>query len=195
MSESMKERDAQNILKKYFGVFQGAWQDFLEASEKGEFLVPFNEEELRCFLFAKCLEIMRRKKFEKPYEIFAEDKEISKGTRADIALGWLEDGRFVAIELKHFPSLEGIRADIKRLQGFVKSRAVFGFFAMIGDSKNEYQKYLNLKDLGIQQEIREPDEATINFKGEGEKSFYQWKLVKFPAAQRPLETLLVGILS
>lgn len=190
----MKERDAQRILRKYFLVFQSAWQDFLKASEKGEFFVPFNEEELRCFLFAKCLEIMRQKKFEKPYEIFAEDKEIIKGTRADIALGWLEDGKFVAIELKHFPSLEGIKADIKRLQEFVKSRAVFGFFAMIGNSKFEYKKNLNLKDLGIKLELSEPLEATLDFNGEGEKSFYQWKLVKFPAAQRPLETLLVGIL-
>jgi hypothetical protein len=189
----MKERNAFKELKKYFMVFQDAWRDFLGNVEKGEYPPPFNEAELRCFLFSKCLEIMRRKKFEKPYEIFAEDREIFEGRKADLALGWLEDGRFVAIELKHCPSLEGIREDIKKLQEFVKSRAIFGFFAMIGDSKYEYQKYLNLKDLGIQLELREPLEATLAEK-DGEKSFYQWHLVKFPSAQRPFETLLVGIL-
>jgi hypothetical protein len=192
----MKERDAQQILRKYFTIFQSAWEDFLKSSERGDFFVPFNEEELRCFMFAKCLEIMRQKKFEKPYEIFAEDKEIVKGARADLALGWLEDGKFVAVELKHFPSREGIRRDIKKLQGYVENRAVlFCFFAMIGDSKNEYQKYLNLKDMGIKQEILATDKAAMVFKKEGEKSFFQWKVVKFLAFERPLETLLVGIMS
>lgn len=66
---------------------------------------------------------------------------------------------------------------------------------MIGNSKKEYRECLNLKDLGIQQEISEKDEATTDFKSEGETSFYQWKSIKVPAAQSPLETLLVGILS
>ncbi|MEM2146869.1 MAG: hypothetical protein QW279_16010 [Candidatus Jordarchaeaceae archaeon] len=189
----MKERDAQNILKRYFMVFPDAWNDFLKNVEKGDFPVPSNEAELRSYLFAKCLEIMRRKKFEKPYEIFAEDKEIFEGRKADLALGWLEDGRFVAIELKHGPSIEGIRMDIEKLQKFVKSRAIFGFFAMIGNSKYEYQKYLNLKDLGIQLELREPLKATLAFK-DGEKSFYQWRLIKAPFLSVQLETLLVGIL-
>jgi hypothetical protein len=54
----MKERDAlkETLLKKYFRVFQDAWKDFLRNFEKGEYL-PSNEVELRCFLFAKCLEI------------------------------------------------------------------------------------------------------------------------------------------
>jgi len=50
---------------------------------------------------------------------------------------------------------------------------------MIGDSKYEYQKYLNLKDLGIQLESREPLKARLTFIGkDAEKSFYQWCLVK-----------------
>jgi hypothetical protein len=194
MSERMKERDTQSILKKHFMVVQDAWQDFLEALNKGEFRVPVYEEQLRSLLFAKCLEIMRRKKFEKPYEIFADDREISKVARPDITLGQLEDGKSVAIELKTSPSVEGIRADVKKLQGFVKSATVFGFFAMIGDSKKEYRDYLNLKDLGIQQEIRESDEAMMDFEGEGAESYYQWKSINPPATKRPLETLLVGIL-
>lgn len=192
----MKERDTQTILRRYFTVFQCAWQDFLKALEKGEFYVPIYEEQLRSLLFAKCLEIMRHKKFEKPYEIIAEDREISKIARPDITLGQYEDGKFVAIELKTFPSFEEIRADVKKVQEFVKGATVFGFFVMIGKSKKEYREYLNLKDLGIQQEISEQDEATIDFKGEREKSFYQWKLVNpLPVTKQPLETLLVGILS
>lgn len=105
MSERMKERDEQNSRKKHFMVFQDAWQDFLKALEKGEFCVPKYEEQLRSLLFAKCLEIMRRRKFKKPYEIFAEDREISESARPDITLGRFENGdKFVAIELKTFPS-------------------------------------------------------------------------------------------
>lgn len=192
----MKERNAKSILRKYFTVFQSVWQDFLEALEKGDFYVPIYEEQLRSLLFAKCLETMRQKKFEKPYEIFAEDREISKRARPDITFGKLEDGKFVAVELKSFPSSpEEIKEDIKKLQGYVKSGVVFGFFAMVGDSKKEYRECLNLKELGIQQEIPESDEAMMDFTGEGEKSFYQWKLVKIPVVQRTLETLLVGIIS
>jgi hypothetical protein len=194
MSEKLKEHDAERVMRKYFMVFLDAWQDFLEDLKKGEFHVPSKEEGLRCLLFAKCLEIMRQKKFEKPYEIFVEDKEIVKGTRADIALGWLEDGRFVAVEVKDGPDAEKIKADIKKLQRYVKSGVLFGFFAMIGDSKYEYRTYLNLKELGIKQEIQEADEeATIDFKGEGEQSFYQWKKVKPKYYEGSLETLIVGL--
>jgi len=188
----LKETEAIKELNRYFRVFQDAWRDFLGSIEKGEFL-PTNEAELQSFLCAKCLEAMRRKKFEKPYEIFVQDKEIFEGRKADLALGWLDDGRFVAVELKHEPEFEGIRKDIKKLQEFVKSRAIFGFFAMIGDSKQEYQKYLDLKDLGIELELREPLEATLTEDG-GAKSFYQWRTVKFPSVQRPFETLLIGFL-
>jgi hypothetical protein len=169
----------------------------LEALEKGEFDVPVYEEQMRSLLFAKCLEIMRRRKFKKPYEIFAEDREISKEARPDITLGRLEkDDKFVAIELKACPlSLQEITADVKKLQGFVKESSSLGLFAMIGKSRKKYREYLNMKELGIQQEICESDEAETEFKREGETSFYQWKLVKVPAAQSPLETLLVGILS
>ena len=196
----MKEREAQRNLRKYFMVFQDAWQDFLKALEKGEFNVPSKEEGLRCLLFAKCLEIMRQKKFEKPYEILVEDKETSTETRADITLGrWLETGRLVAIELKDSRPVKEIKADIRKLQGFVKNEAAAsGFFAMIGNSKYEYRTYLNLKDLGVQQEISETDEAMICFPRkevkEGKESFYQWKKVKSPYHERPLETLIVGIL-
>jgi hypothetical protein len=198
VNEVIKERDAR---RKYFMVFQSAWQYFLKALEEGEFYLPTYEEQMRSLLFAKCLEIMWRKRFEKPYKIFAENKETSTGARADITLGrWSQKGRFVAIELKNYPSLEGIKTDIRKLQRFVKDEAAaYGFFAMIGDSKDEYKTYLNLKDLGIEQEILESDEATIRFPRkvakETEQSFYQWKLVKIPDVQRRLETLLVGIAS
>jgi len=186
----MKEGDAFKELKRYFMVFQDTWTDFLEGIEKGEFL-PTNEAELQSFLFAKCLEVMRHKKFEKPYGILAED--IFERKKADLALGWLKDGRFVAIELKYGPKIDEIRDDIKRLQEFVKSRAMFGFFAMMGNSKYGYRKKLNLKEMGIQLELGESLKATVAEEG-GVKSFYQWRLVRFPSPQPPFETLLVGIM-
>jgi hypothetical protein len=196
MSERMKEFDAQRVLRKYSMVFQDAWQEFSKELGNGYFYAPIFEEQLRCLLFAKCLEIMRKKKFEKPYQIFAEDREISKRARPDITFGRFEEGKFVAVELKAFPpSLDEIKDDIKKLQGYVKSKVAFGFFAMVGDSKKKYQKYLNLKELGILQEIDAQDEAMITFEGQGEESFYQWKLAKCPTFSRSLETLFVGILS
>lgn len=194
----MKEREKHRILRKYFMVFQDAWQDFLKALEKGEFRVPSKEEGLRCLLFAKCLEIMRHKKFEKPYEIFVEDKEIIKGAIADVALGWLEDGRFVAVEVKDGPDADDIRDDVRKLQMYAKNGVLFSFFAMIGDSKYEYQKHLNLNELGIQQKKPEKHEIKIYFgekkAKESEKSFYQWKKIKPKYYDRQLETLIVGII-
>jgi len=170
MTERTKERDMERVLRKHFMVFQSAWFDYLKALEKREFFFPTNEEELRCHLFAKCLETMRQKKFGKPYEIFVEDKEIVKGTIADLALGWLEkqDRKFVAVEVKHGPDVEKIKEDIKKLQGYVKSGVFFGFFAMIGNSKYEYRTKVNLKELGIQQEVPEED-------GGGYDGFQAWK--------------------
>lgn len=194
MSERIRERDEERSLRKYFMAFQDAWQDFLKALEKGEFDVIYTEKQLMCLLFAKCLEVMHRRKFEKPYKISVEFEEKVERTRADIALGFSGNGRFVAVEIKNFPSVEEIKGDIQKLQGYVEGGLWFGFFVMIGDSKDEYRTNLNFKELGIQQEIPENYEASIRLgKSKGETSFYQWKLVTPPYGKRPLETLIVGL--
>jgi hypothetical protein len=196
MSEGIKEHHQRFL--KYFNAFQGAWQNFLKALEKGEFHVPYYEEELRCLLFSKCLETMSSENFQKPYQIFAEDRGIAERARPDITFGLFENdefkARFVTVEAKHLPSLDKIREDIKKVREYVvRGESFSGFFVMIGRSTKEYRKDLNLKELGIQQEIRE-GKATVNYEGKGEKSFYQWKLVKIQDAE-PLETLLVGIIA
>lgn len=111
--------------------------------------------------------------------IRARDKELLEGKRADISLGLLKDGKFVVVELKHFPEFEPIKNDIEKLLEYVRSKAVFGFFGMIADSKYSYEKKINLKDFGIQEE--------------GEHSFYEWSLIESPHSKIKLETLLVGI--
>ena len=123
---------------------------------------------------------MREKKFPTPYEITAEDKEILEGKRADLTLGLLEDGRFVVIELKCFPKdIELVKNDLIKLRDFIKSRVVYGFFAMIGNSKYAYEKKLDLESLCVEKD--------------DEYSFYEWRIIKHPIQKISLETLIVGL--
>lgn len=94
---------------------------------------------------------MQKEKFPRPYEITVEDKEVQKGKRADITLGFLEDKlkRFVVVELKHFPDDVSITEDLTKLHEFVKTHTIHGFFGMIGSSKYGYRQKINLKRLGI----------------------------------------------
>ena len=147
--------------------------------QSGNIYSPMNEAEMRCHLFSECLSIMREGQFPKPCEITTEDREIIEGKRADISLGLLEDGRFVVIELKCFPEYESIKEDIEKLLGYVRRKAVFGFFGMIANSKYDYEKKIDLEALGIQKE--------------GEHSFYEWSLVQPPNKEIKLLTLLVGL--
>jgi len=174
-----KESEALEELKKYASLFPKAWRNFLKRIEKGEIFVPENEAELRCFLFSECLSMMHKKKFPMRYQITAEDKEILDGKRADLTLGLLPDGRFVIIEMKHFPNVNSIKKDIKKLRQFIKSHVIYGFFAMIGNSEYAYEQKVNLESLGI--------------KRAGKESFYEWHTLKPPFLDISLETLIVGL--
>ena len=173
------ENELIKKLKRYAAIFPKAWRRYITNIESGDVYSPMNEAEMRCHLFSECLSIMREGQFPKPCEITAEDKEIMEGKRADISLGLLEDGRFVVIELKLFPEYEPVKEDIERLLGYVRSKAVFGFFGMIANSRYDYEKKIDLEALGIQKE--------------GEHSFYEWSLVQPPNEEMKLVTLLVGL--
>ena len=111
-----------------------------------------NEADMRCQLFAECLEVMKRKGFDKPYEIFAEDREIYKRKRADLAIGHLEKGQaFLAVELKYHRTVEEIQEDIQKLREAVKEKAIWGVFLMLGPETYEYQNKLDLKALCIEE--------------------------------------------
>jgi len=175
------ESELPKELKKYASLFPKAWSNFLKDVEKGKIFVPSNEAELRCFLFSKCLLVMRRNRFPIPYQITAEDKEILEGRRADLTLGLLEDGRFVTIEIKYFPSVDLIKNDLRKLRDFVKSHVIYGFFAMIGNSKYTYEQKVDLESLGVEKD--------------GKYSFYEWRMIKPPYLEISIDALIVGLMA
>ena len=114
--------------------------------------------------------------FPTPYNITVEDEKVMEGKRADLTLGFWEKGRFIVIEMKHFPKRDDlILEDIAKLYEFVKSHAIHGFFVMIGT------KRLDLKVYGIEEEDKH--------------SYFKWKTIKPPYSDIPLETLIVGLMA
>ena len=179
--DTSAESELPQELKKYASLFPKAWRNFLRDVEKGKIFVPSNEAELRCFLFSRCLLMMRRNRFPIPYQITAEDKEILEGKRADLTLGLLEDGRFATVEIKHFPSVDSIKNDLRKLRDFVESQVIYGFFAMIGNSKYTYEQRVDLKSLGVERD--------------GKYSFYEWRTIKPPYSDISIDTLIVGLMA
>jgi len=157
------------------------WNRYLKKLEKGEcYYYPMNEADMRCQLFTECLEEMRRKEFDKPYQIFAEDREIYEGKVADLAIGLREEGRaFLAVELKHHRKVEEIEEDIRKLHEAVKDKALWGVFLMLGLETYKYQVKLDLKALGIEED--------------GENSAFMWTKIKPKFREFPSEALFVSM--
>lgn len=123
---------------------------------------------------------MHEEKFPTPYLISAEVK-ILEGKRADLTLGVLnEEKPLVAVEIKCFPTDPDVVVDLRdKLSKYVRNeRAIFSFFAMIGDSKYVNENSLDLEELG--------------FEKDGKFSFYEWRTLKPPYSNISLETLMVG---
>ena len=125
---------------KYRSLFLSAWDNLKEDLANGIVNYPENEHELRSLLFAKCLELMKKKErgFATPYQIHTEDIKIYGGAKADLTLGDLKEfdssARAVTVEIKHDPCSEDIISDIKKLQRYVaENRLFFAFFVAIGD--------------------------------------------------------------
>jgi len=172
------EHETGLLLRRYARLVPHAWERYLAKLKRGEYFPPLNEDDMRCFLFSECLDVMRRKRFDKPYEIFVEYREIYEGKKADLAIGLLEEGAaFVAVELKHHPHLEGIEEDILKLREATKSKAIWGIFLMLGPETYKYQENLDLKALGIEED--------------GANSAFTWSKIKPKHSNKSLETLLV----
>jgi len=175
---SKEERKILASLRKYYRIVPEAWNKYLAKLKGGEYHIPLNEHEMRCFVFSECLDLMRKRGYDKPYEIFVEDKEILEGKRADLAVGWLEDARFVAVEFKRFPEIEEAREDIVKLHQAVESKATCGFFLMLADAQYRYHENLDLKALGIEED--------------GQYSWFNWEIIKPKHYDVLLEALIVS---
>ena len=180
MVGKLSEREKTAFLRRHFRVVPAAWKRYLSKLEKGEYPPPFNEQGLRCFVFSECLDVMRKREFDKPFEISVEEKEIVEGRRADLAIGWLDDGTFVAIELKHYPSIESIGEDIRKLHQITEAKAILGWFLMLGPAEYRYEEKLDLKAMGIEED--------------GKHSCFQWRKIKLKTIGTHLESLMVGIM-
>lgn len=170
---------------KYRDVFPKAWKRFLKSIEEGKMFYPAKGQEavLRYHLFAECLSIMREEMFPAPYLISAE-VELLAGKRVDLTLGLLDEERpLVAVEIKCFPTDLNIVSDlVEKIGMFVKNdRVIYGFFAMIGDSKYINPQRLDLTSLGIEKD--------------GKQSFYEWSTLKSPFSDVIVQTLIVGFMS
>jgi len=151
-------------LRKYYNIPPDAWYSYLDQIKRGEHPFPFNENEMRCFFFSECLEIMRKGRFSKPYQISVENKEILEGRSADLALGWTDIGSFIAVELKRFPAVEEVKEDIEKLHQATEAKAICGFFLALCDATYDYRKNLDLRALDIEEN--------------GRHSWFAWKTIK-----------------
>jgi len=93
IENSLSSERKLSSLRKYYNIPPDAWYSYLEKIKRGEHPFPFNENEMGCFLLSECLEIMRKRRFSKPYQISVENKEILEGRSADLVLGWTDVGR------------------------------------------------------------------------------------------------------
>jgi len=174
------DNNLKEIIQKYAQVFPQAWRKYLKKIESSEIWLPMNEAEMQCMLFSECLLEMKEKNLDKPFQIFAEDREITKGKRADISLGKLEDGRFVVVELKSFPEYQPVENDIKKLLEYVNKNVMYGYFGMIAYRKYNYKENIDLDCLGILED--------------SQHSFYEWHEMDLSYLDEKIETLLVGMI-
>lgn len=178
---TVKKREPLSKYLKYRDVFPKAWKRFLINVNEGKIFYPGQGQEavLRYHLFSECLSVMCEEKFPIPYLISAEVK-ILEGKRPDLTLGVLDEEKpLVAVEIKCFPTDPDIRGDLNKLKKYVRNESViFSFFAMIGDSKYVNEHSLDLEKLGLEKD--------------GKFSFYEWRALKSPYSNIPLETLIVG---
>lgn len=153
-----KQRDEEKRLRrldkmKYSSDFLqlalDAWDKLLEDLEEG-MIVLENERELENYFFHSCLTLMKERKFEIPYSIFAEDAWDLKEKypkKCDLVLGHSKEGRFVAVEFKYRTSINTkevneVKKDILKLEKYIDEQKVTaGVFLMI-DQTNRYKQWI-----------------------------------------------------
>ena len=178
------ESDKVTMLEKYRDLFPEAWKLFVKDMREGKIYIPYNEKEMQCHLFTKCLQVMEAKNIEQPYEIFAEDTELTKGFIPDITLGYGKAdkngvaGRYGVIELKHYPSTESMFEDIAKLRRYFELPVGYCYFAMICKEGNESKLKEVLKSL--------------NIRCDG-KSLYKIETVDHPVQKLKVTCLLVSL--
>lgn len=156
------------------------WDKVLEGLRSGEVVLE-NESELKYYFFHRCLTLMKRRGFRKPYSIFAEDtlgaaKEYPK--KCDLVLG-----EVTAIEFKHRKSINtdevnAVKDDILKLKSYLKDKkASFGFFFMI-DQTGRYKQQIS-----------------TFLKKNAPTNSYDWQIVKAPKKKDALHALRVILLS
>jgi len=146
-----QQNEMAKKLRMYDDLFDDACLAFLEDYESG-FIDPKNEWELRNFLFAKCLELMKERKFETPYQIGAEDVTVYGKQKADLTLGNVKewDTRWLTVEIKRFPNLKRLRSDIEKLRRYIEDKLVYAYFVALVDIA--LREKLDAETLGLTKE-------------------------------------------
>ncbi len=132
---------------------------FIDAAEniRGEYLQGririLSEADLRCFLFAECLSLMRSKGFKTPLKVYAERGVFEKRRKIDLVLGSDE----VLVELKAEPDYPGVskpvvfstireaagvgsvEEDLKKIEEYAK-RGKHAHFIMIDEDGRHAKK-------------------------------------------------------
>ena len=155
------------------------WENLLEGLENEEVVLE-NERELKYYFFHRCLILMKKRKFDKPYSIFAEDSLNAREKypkKCDLVLG-----KVVAIEFKHKKSINTnevneVKDDILKLESYIKEQKTWaGVFLMI-DHTGHYEQRI-----------------TPFIRSKVPSNSFEWQTKKLPNKKEKVHTLKVVLL-
>ena len=117
-------------------IFEEACEHVLRSYERNEIFF-FSEADLKCVLFSECLFLMKQRKIETPYPIWA-DEEFYKSLTPDLTLG---RKREVVVETKFFGRIKPDKSvisevirDLQKLDKYLSEGASFANFILIDES-------------------------------------------------------------
>lgn len=175
---SLSEKD---LLLEYGMAFGKAYERFLEGLKNGDFVYT-NEQEIRCYLFSEYIKYLQEQDFPKPYHAFV-DYKVSDKIIVDLALP-INEGKIIAVEIKHDPSPSGIEEDLLRLKEMIENNiAIRGIFVTLAYS--DYELKNQLKEQGVFSKFG------LNEEGESQRGYVEWHRLKTPNHPKPIDALFI----
>ncbi len=168
----------------YYSIIHKSWENFLKDVEDFEYHHS-NEEDIRCYLFAKCYELL------KIYErnrlvLHADDKIMDKTIDLTLSSPSLKTVA-VAMEIKYNPDPQKIEEDLRRLRELLEKKKIhYGLFVTLALSKYELKK--RLKDLGILEKFGLKEEGSSNY------GYVEWRTIQRPTPSDRPDLALVDAL-
>ncbi|MEM3828809.1 MAG: hypothetical protein QXP36_06310 [Conexivisphaerales archaeon] len=173
----MSEKD---LLLEYGVAFGKAYERFLEGLKNGEFVYT-NEQEIRCYLFSEYIKYLQEQGFPKPYHVFVDYKVDDK--IIDLALP-IDEGKIIAVEIKHDPFPSGIEEDLSRLKEMIENNiALRGIFVTLAYS--DYELKNRLREQGVFSKFG------LNEDGESPRGYVEWRTLKTPYHPKLIDALFI----